>query len=121
MSFGLGVYAPYGGNIGWPQNTGFRTVAIRGSLTYLTINPVVAVKLAPGLSIAAGAMVNYVDLEMEQGLLRTPGPFTNFFRFKGTVGAWVTIWVCFGNRIEKISLGATFRSTAKVHLDGQRL
>ena len=24
FSFGLGVYAPYGGKIGWPQGTGFR-------------------------------------------------------------------------------------------------
>ena len=28
LSFGLGVYAPYGGNMSWPQDTGFRTVAI---------------------------------------------------------------------------------------------
>ena len=54
----------------WPQDTGFRSVATEGSLTYVTINPVVALKLAPGLSIAGGAMVNYADLEMEQGLLR---------------------------------------------------
>src|ERR1039457_3919650 len=31
-SFGLGIYAPYGGNISWPQDTGFRTVATKGSL-----------------------------------------------------------------------------------------
>jgi hypothetical protein len=46
LSFGLGVYAPYGGKMSWPQDTGFRSVAISGSLTYLTINPVVAVKAA---------------------------------------------------------------------------
>jgi len=45
VSFGLGVYAPYGGKSSWPQDTGFRAVALDGSLTYLTINPVVAVKL----------------------------------------------------------------------------
>ena len=49
LSFGLGLYSPYGGNMSWPQDTGFRTVAISGSLTYVTINPVVALKLAPGL------------------------------------------------------------------------
>ena len=62
LSFGLGLYSPYGGNISWPQNTGFRSVAIDGSLTYVTINPVLSLKLAPGLSIAGGAMVNYADL-----------------------------------------------------------
>ena len=68
LSFGLGVYAPFGGKSSWPQDTGFRAVALNGSLTYLTINPVVAVKVLPSLSIAAGLMVNYADMDMEQGL-----------------------------------------------------
>ena len=46
VSFGLGVYAPFGGKSSWPQDTGFRSVALDGSLTYVTINPVVAVKAA---------------------------------------------------------------------------
>ena len=118
VSFGLGVYSPYGGKLTWPQDTGFRSVAIDGSLTYLTINPVVALKVAPGLSIAAGAMVNYVSLEMEQGLLGSEMP-TNYFRFKGS--GWSAgynvglLW----QPIEKVSLGATFRSPATVGLNGQ--
>ena len=69
LSFGLGVYAPFGGNTSWPQDTGFRSVALNGSLNYITINPVVAVKLLPSLSIGAGVMVNYANMKMEQGLL----------------------------------------------------
>jgi long-chain fatty acid transport protein len=119
VSFGLGVYSPYGGNIGWPQNTGFRSVALEGSLTYITINPVVAVKPVSGLSIAGGPMFNYADMEMGQGLLRTQRPLTNFFRFQGngwSVGYNVgVLW----QPHEKISLGGTFRSTATVRLDGQ--
>src|SRR5277367_1134879 len=68
LSFGLGIYAPYGGNMSWPQDTGFRSVAISGSLKYITINPVVAVKLTPTLSIGGGAMFNYGDISMYQGL-----------------------------------------------------
>ncbi|HMD53423.1 MAG TPA: outer membrane protein transport protein, partial [Phycisphaerae bacterium] len=45
FSYGLGVYAPYGGNISWPQDTGFRAVALDGSLTYIRFNPVIALKL----------------------------------------------------------------------------
>jgi long-chain fatty acid transport protein len=119
VSFGLGVYSPYGGNMDWGQNTGFRSVAISGSLTYATINPVVALKLAPGLSIAAGPMVNYADLEMNQGLLRNQKPLTNFFRFQGN--GW-SAGYNLGLRWqphEKISLGATFRSSATAGLDGQ--
>ena len=117
LSFGLGVYSPYGGKMDWGQDTGFRSVATSGSLTYGTINPVVALKLAPGLSIAGGAMVNYVDMETEQGLSASEMP-TNYFRFKGkgwSVGYNVGLrW----QPIEKVSLGATFRSSATVGLDG---
>src|SRR5579862_9052813 len=35
VSFGLGVYAPYGGKLNWPQDTGFRSVATQSSLQYL--------------------------------------------------------------------------------------
>jgi long-chain fatty acid transport protein len=119
LSFGLGIYAPYGGNISWPQDTGFRTIATSGSLTYFTINPVAALKLAPSLSIAAGVMVNYADLETDQGLRPRPAPLVNFFKFNGT--GWSAgynlglLWQPY----RMVSLGATFRSSATVRLEGQ--
>jgi long-chain fatty acid transport protein len=119
VSFGLGVYAPFGGNMSWPQNTGFRSVAIDGSLTYLTINPVVAFKVLPSLSIGGGVMVNYANMNMEQGLSRFQLPSTNFFRFNGngwSVGYNLgVLW----QPHEKVSIGATFRSSATVTLNGQ--
>jgi len=119
VGFGLGVYAPFGGSMSWPQNTGFRSVAIEGSLTYVTINPVVAYKVLPSLSLAAGIMVNYANMEMEQGLAQFPHPLTNFFRFTGngwSVGYNLgALW----RPHEKVSLGASFRSSATVNLNGQ--
>ena len=41
VSFGLGVYSPYGLSVEWPQDTGFRTVGTQGAMESLTINPVV--------------------------------------------------------------------------------
>ncbi len=118
LSFGLGMYAPYGGNMSWPQDTGFNTVAISGSLKYITINPVVAVKLSPTLSIGAGAMVNYAKISMYQGLLEFPTPQANFFNFKGdgwSVGYNVGIlW----HPLPKLSFGATFRSSASLNFQG---
>jgi long-chain fatty acid transport protein len=52
---GLGLYAPYGASVTWPQDTGFRTVALEGSLLHIRANPVVAVELAPGFSLAGGS------------------------------------------------------------------
>jgi long-chain fatty acid transport protein len=119
VSFGLGVYAPFGGKMSWPQNTGFRSVAIDGSLTYLTINPVVAVKALPTLSLGGGVMVNYANMDMGQGLSSFQKPLTNYFRFSGdgwSVGYNLgLLW----QPDEQISIGASFRSSATVTLNGQ--
>src|SRR5688500_12491875 len=36
LSFGLGLYAPFGLGIEWPSDTGFRTLALEAKLTYVT-------------------------------------------------------------------------------------
>ena len=118
LSFGLGVYAPYGGSMSWPENTGFRAVAMNGSLTYLRINPVIAVKLAHNFSIGAGLMVDYGNMDLEQGMIATPLP-PNFFRFKGDGwGVGYNLGVLW-QPIEQISIGATFRSSTTITFAGQ--
>ena len=83
-SFGFGVYAPFGGSLSWPDDTGFRTVATEGKLTCLTLNPVAALQLPFQISFGGGVMVNYVNLESEQGLRSSyRPPNVNFFRFRG--------------------------------------
>jgi len=119
LSFGLGVYSPYGGSMNWPQDTGFRAVALDASLTYLTINPVVAVKVLPSLSMGGGLMVNYANLDMEQALRPTYlSRVVDFYRFDGE--GWSVVYNL-GLRWqphEKVSFGATFRSSAPVTLAG---
>jgi len=117
FSFGLGVYAPYGGKISWPQDTGFRAVALDGSLTYLRFNPVIALKLAPNLSIGGGLMADYVKMELGQGLRPFPHP-TNFYRFTGDGWSMGYNLGVLWQPYEKISIGATFRSSTTVILNG---
>jgi long-chain fatty acid transport protein len=118
LSFGLGTYAPFGGNIDWPQNTGFRAVAISGELTYVTINPVLAIKLPAGFSIAGGATFNYAEMQLEQGINASAAPLLNFFRFQGQ--GWSAgynlglLWHLY----EPVSVGATFRSSVPFTLEG---
>ncbi|MCU0783102.1 MAG: outer membrane protein transport protein, partial [Verrucomicrobia bacterium] len=118
LSFGLGVYAPYGGSVSWPQDTGFRAVALSSSLQYVTLNPVLALKVSPAFSIAGGLMMNYGNIKLEQGLRPFPQP-PNFFRFKGegwSVGYNLgLLW----QPHEKVSIGASFRSSATVTFDGR--
>jgi len=117
FSFGLGLYSPFGLSSAWPDDSGFRTVATEGRLSYFTVNPVVAWKISPQLSIAAGLTVNYADMDLRQGLVWPTQPFDGF-QIKGD--GWDVgynlglLWQVH----EKVSIGATFRSTTTVNLEG---
>jgi long-chain fatty acid transport protein len=81
FSFGLGVYVPYGLSMEYPENSPLRTAAIEGSLLYAAVNPVVAWKIHPRLSLAIGPTLNYSQVEFTRGI--SPPPATDSFRFKG--------------------------------------
>jgi len=117
VSFGLGLYAPFGLSVEWPQDTGFRTVATEGALKYFTINPVVAVEILPTLSLGAGLTVNYAEVDLQQGLL-WPTQAYDRFRFEGD--GWAVgynlglLWKAH----EKVSLGVSFRSPTTMEFEG---
>ncbi len=73
LAFGLGLYAPYGLSLDWGQNTPFSTIAQKGQLTYLSINPVIAWKITPTLSIGIGPTFNYSDADFER-VIQSPFP-----------------------------------------------
>jgi len=118
VSAGLGIYAPYGGAMEWPSDTGFRTVGTKSSLIYLRLNPVVAIKLGDQVSMGAGLMVDYAKIDLEQGLRPFPKPLVNYFHFTGegfSVGYNVgALW----HPIEPVSVGATFRSQTHFTMNG---
>lgn len=119
LSFGAGLYAPYGASISWPQDTGFRSIATEGRVTYIRFNPVVAYKILPTLSVAAGVMADYGNIKLQQGLLADQQPLANNFEFAGdgfSVGYnFGVLW----KPIEKLSFGATFRSPTSINFDGR--
>jgi long-chain fatty acid transport protein len=114
FSFGLGIYVPYGLSLEWPQDTGFRTLAIRGELNYTTINPVIAYQVCPSLSLAAGPTLNYARVKLKQGII-APG---DSFRFDGddTDAGFNAglLWQPF----EKWSFGLNYRSETKMNFEG---
>jgi long-chain fatty acid transport protein len=119
VSFGLGVYAPFGGSISWPQNTGFRAVATHGSTTYLRIAPTIAFQLGDHLSIGGGLSANHARVELQQGLTRFATPFANDFRFTGSgwavggdFGALLKPW-------DFLSFGVTMRTATSFNLKGE--
>jgi long-chain fatty acid transport protein len=117
VSFGLGSYSPFGFGVDWPQNTGFRTLGIQGKIVTETINPVVAFKLSPALSLGGGVMVNYAKIKLQQGIF--PYPSADSFQFNGD--GWDVgynlglLW----QPVEKLSFGAAFRSGSTKSFEGQ--
>lgn len=72
FAFGLGIYSPHGAAVEWPEDTGFRALAISGDLLYVRLNPVLAYQVNPCFSVAAGLMVDYADLSLLQGVTAFP-------------------------------------------------
>ena len=73
ISFGLGVYAPYGEKLNWGNNTQFNTLGESGKLFYLCINPVIAWRVHDTLSIGVGPTINYSQADFTRAIGITPG------------------------------------------------
>lgn len=118
FTFGLGSYAPYGAGLEWPDDTGFYSVAKSSQVTYLRVNPVLSVKVLPGLSIAGGVMADYAKIELNQGL-SYDATSANYFKYNGdgvSVGYNLgVIWQAHST----LSVGATFRSATSFSTRGQ--
>lgn len=115
ISLGLGVYAPYGFGLQWPDTNTFRTQALRGSVQYVTINPVLAWKINNVFSVAAGLTINHADAELEQGVAPFPG---NSFKFQGSgYSAGFNIGLM-AQPAKEHSFGFTYHSETLVGLKG---
>lgn len=115
VSFGLGVYAPFGLSVKWPDDSPFATGGLESKLTYMTVNPVVALKVHPTLSIAAGPTLNRSELELRQSIGMVPG---DQFKFKGDdVGYGFTVGLLW-QPYQEWSLGATYKSGVKIDHEG---
>lgn len=115
LSYGFGVYAPFGLGLHWPEDGPFRQLAIEGQLTYITIQPTIAWQVHPTVSIAAGPTINYSHAKLRQGIGITP---TDQFSFRGEdwdFGYHVgVLW----RPLEQISVGANYRSPTSLNYRG---
>jgi long-chain fatty acid transport protein len=80
VAFGLGVYSPFGLGLKWPDDVPFRTVGRESKVAYLRVNPVMAIELFKGLSIAVGPTFNYSQVEKQTGIV-VPG---DTFKYEGS-------------------------------------
>lgn len=82
ITLGLGIYAPYGLSLDWGDHNPFRTAAQNGNLLYGCVNPVVAWRILPCLSVAIGPTLNYSQATIEQGF--SDANPNDHFKFKGS-------------------------------------
>src|SRR6266536_1074933 len=80
LAFGLGLYAPFGLGLEWPEDVVFRNLAIEGRLQYVTLSPIAAWRINSTLSVAAGPTVNFSTAMLRRGIGFVPG---DEFRFRG--------------------------------------
>jgi long-chain fatty acid transport protein len=115
LAIGLGVYAPFGFAMEYPDDTPFRTIARKGKIEYITFNPVLAWKITDSLSVAVGANFNSAETTLERGVL-APG---DSFRFKGdgtSVGFNAgMLWQ--PHRMH--SFGVNYRSASNINFEGR--
>ena len=130
FSFGLGMYAPYGLALEWPEDSGFRTIITEAKLQYLTINPVVALQVSRTFSIAAGPTINYAKASLEQGILVPSSLYNNSqnallglppndeFEIEGDDFAYGFNVGLLWQPIRELSFGATYRSGTTMNFRG---
>lgn len=118
LSVGLGVYSPYGLGMDWPGNAPFLNapsgfnVPMKGSLTYITVNPVIAYKWKT-LSIAAGPTWNHAESDLEFH------PFgVDNAAFHGRDDDWGYNIGALWQPLPEHSFGVTYRSETTMNLTG---
>lgn len=115
FAFGLGIYVPFGLGLNWPEKTPFRNEAVEGRLQYTTISPVVAWKITPTLSIAAGPTINFGQVFLRKGIGLVPG---DEFRFRGSGFAFGAKAGLLWQPHQKWSFGVNYFSPTTVDFDG---
>ena len=115
FTLGLGVYCPYGFGLSYPDSNPFRVFALKGSVEYLTVNPVISWKINKTLSVAAGMTVNYAEADLAQGLAPFQG---NRFQFKGTGAAVGFNLGVMWQPTPQHSFGVSYHSATSMDLHG---
>jgi long-chain fatty acid transport protein len=115
LSFGLGVYSPFGLSVEWPDTPdNFRSLAISAKLEYISINPIVAWKIDKTLSLAVGPDINYSKIDIKRGLASP----IDVFQF---TGQGVSYGLNAGIRwqpLEQWSFGVNYRLPSDMNYSG---
>tara|TARA_B110000908_G_scaffold111925_1_gene131266 strand:+ start:1301 stop:2512 length:1212 start_codon:yes stop_codon:yes gene_type:complete len=115
-SYGLGIYAPFGLGVDYGENTPFSSIATKGELSYITLNPVIAYQVNSSLSVAAGVTFNYSEISIERTIFGAGSGTAFEFEGDGTTVGF-NLGLLWQPR-EKWSFGLNYKSKTEVDYDG---
>lgn len=121
FSAGLAIYNPFGLGTIWDSDWEGRFIATKSRITTFNINPTLAYRVSPRISIGAGLDILLLDAKLKNKIdLSTYGPFGEIGQeFAGDgegVGFNVGLLV---KLTDALSFGAGYRSEIKVDIDGR--
>jgi len=117
VAVGLGVYTAFGIGIEWPNQWVGREAAIAASLQTLAINPTVAVRLDPRLSVAVGFDAVRGAVDFKNGLPAVAGGQVELGG--GTWGYGFNAALLYRALPNRLHAALTYRSRVKLKFDGQ--
>lgn len=107
-SYGFGIYAPYGLGSDWGDGEPFPAEAQDATLVYLTASPVIAYQVSEQLSLAAGLLFSYSDVEFQQ---------QGFYYEGDDYNAAFTLGILY-QPCEQWSFGLNYRSESEMDYEG---
>jgi long-chain fatty acid transport protein len=110
LALGLGVYSPYGLSMEWPNKAPWSPFGQSGEIDYFRVNPVIAYQACDTLSIAAGAMLDYSQAELETSV---PGVLLHGRDSDAGFNA-ALLW----HPLQQHSLGLVYRSATGMNYQG---
>jgi long-chain fatty acid transport protein len=111
FTFGMGTYSPYGLRMEWPAGSSQALFGEEGEIDYVTLNPVLAYKICPTLSIAAGPTLAYSEADFKLN----PG-FIDHFRGRDTAAGFDAgiLW----HPLQQHSFGLKYNSATDMNYNG---
>lgn len=79
---GITLYTPYGSNINWGDNWPGAILNQKVSLATFTIQPTLSWRIIPGLSVGAGLMISWGNVDLYKGLV-VPGTLDKLLQSMG--------------------------------------
>lgn len=122
FSAGLGAFSPFALSTEWPDRWAGRFIATFASINTIYVNPVLAWRITPQISLAAGIDYLYSEVELKRAI--DPTPLSPLFpegvaKLEADGSAIGYNLGLLFHPLENLSLGVSYRSGIQVNYHGE--